>query len=44
VDEYDNQLFPGEIQTVVGEKYEVSAMIKAGRYCERIESTHFGAL
>ena len=30
--EYDNQLFPGEIQTVVGEKYEVSAMIKAGRF------------
>ena len=29
---YDNQLFPGKIQTVVGEKYEVSAMIKAGRY------------
>ena len=30
--EYDNELFPGEIKAVVGDKYQVSVMVKAGKY------------
>ena len=30
--QYDNELFPGEIKAVVGENYEVSVMVKAGKY------------
>ena len=30
--EYDKTFFPGEIKAVVGEKYEVSVMVKAGKY------------
>ena len=30
--EYDKELFPGEIKAVVGDKYQVSVMVKAGKY------------
>ena len=30
--EYDKELFPWEIKAVVGDKYEVSVMVKAGKY------------
>jgi hypothetical protein len=30
--EYDGTLFPGEIKAILGERYEVSVMVRAGRY------------
>lgn len=30
--EYDGMLYPGEIKAIQGEKYEVSVMVRAGKY------------